>query len=84
MVVNIIFNPIFALLLFIIGIWLASMIAPVFGLITILGGLLLGFSPLFKSETVVDRKLMVLRFASFFFLLSLMSVTYLTITISLL
>lgn len=81
MVVKIIFNPIFVLFLFTMGIWLASMIDPVFGLITIVGGSLLGFSPLSKSDTVMDKKVKVLFFGAFFLLLSLMSVTYLTITI---
>lgn len=81
MVVNIIFNPIFALFLFTTGIWMASMIDPVFGLITILGGSLLGFSPLSKNDTAMGRKTKVLLFGAFFFLLSLMSLTYLAIKI---
>jgi hypothetical protein len=80
MVVNIIFNPILALLLFMIGIWMGSMIDPLFGLITILGGLLLGFSHSIKNGTVMNKKSKVLFFASFVFLLSLMSLAYLTIS----
>jgi hypothetical protein len=75
--VNIIFNPIFALMLFMTGIWMGSMIDPLFGLITILGSLLLGFSNFFKSGVVMNKKSKVLLYASFIFLLSLMSLAYL-------
>jgi hypothetical protein len=78
--VNIIFNPIFALMLFMTGIWMGSMIDPLFGLITILGGLLLGFSNFFKNGVVMNKKSKVLLYASFIFLLSLMSLAYLAIS----
>jgi hypothetical protein len=80
MVVNIIFNPIFALMLFMIGIWMGSMIDPMYGLITILGGLLLGFSNSFKNGIVMNKKVNILLFSSFVFLLSLMSLAYLSIS----
>ncbi len=78
--VNIIFNPIFALMLFMIGIWMGSTIDPLFGLITILGGLLLGFSNFFKNGVVMNTKSKILLYTSFVFLLSLMSLAYLAIT----
>jgi hypothetical protein len=78
--VNIIFNPIFALMLFMTGIWMGSMIDPLFGLITILGGLLLGFSNFFKNGVVMNKKSKVLLYAYFIFLLSLMSLAYLAIS----
>lgn len=77
---NIIFNPIFALMLFMTGIWMGSMIDPLFGLMTILGGLLLGFSNFFKNGVVMNKKLKILFYAFFIFLLSLMSLIYLAIT----
>ena len=80
MAINIIFNPIFALMLFMTGIWMGSMIDPLFGLITILGGLLLGSSNLFKNGVVMNKKSNILFYATFIFLLSLMSLTYLAIT----
>ncbi len=80
MAVNIIFSPIFALMLFMIGIWMGSMIDPLFGLITILGGLLLGFSTPFKNGEKMNKKSKVLLYASFIFLLSLMSLAYLAIS----
>ncbi|MGE7665241.1 hypothetical protein ACQKMN_05940 [Ureibacillus composti] len=79
MAVNIIFNPIFALMLFMIGIWMGSMIDPLFGLITILGGLLLGASNFFQNDFVMNKKAKILFYASFIFLLSLMSLTYIVI-----
>ena len=80
MVVKIIFNPIFALFLFMTGIWMGSMINPLFGLITILGGLLLGFSHSFKNGAVMNKKSKILLFASFVFLLILMSLAYMTLS----
>ena len=80
MVINIIFNPIFALFLFMTGIWMGSMVDPLFGLITILGGLLLGFSYSFKNGAVMNKKSKTFLFASFVFLLILMSLAYLTIS----
>ncbi|WP_175638431.1 hypothetical protein [Metabacillus schmidteae] len=77
MAVNIIFNPIFYLMLFMIGIWMGGMIDPLFGLISILGGLLLGFSNSLKNGVVMNKKSKVLLYASFVFLLSLMSLAYL-------
>lgn len=81
MFVNMIFNRGFALLLFMAGIWMGSMMDPVFGIITILAGLLLGFSDSFKSGKGMDKKVKVLFFATFTFLFLLMSLTYLAITI---
>ncbi len=80
MAINIIFNPIFALMLFMTGIWMGSMIDPLFGLITIFGGLLLGFSNFFKNGVVMNKKSKVLLYASFIFLLSIMSLAYLAIS----
>ena len=80
MAVNIIFNPIFALMLFMTGIWMGSMMDPLFGLITILGGSLLGFSNIFKNGVVTNKKSKVLLYASFIFLLSIMSLAYLAIS----
>ena len=81
MAINIIFNPIFALMLFMIGIWIGSMIDPLFGLISILGGLLLGFSNFFKNGVVINKKSKILFYGSFVFLLSLMSLAYLAISV---
>jgi len=80
MVANIIFNPIFALMLFTAGIWMGCMIDSLFGLITILGGSLLGFSHSFRNGEVVNKKLRFLLIVSFIFLLSLMSIAYLAIS----
>ncbi|MEH7579814.1 hypothetical protein COM86_28810 [Priestia megaterium] len=80
MTVNIIFNPTFALMILVIGIWMGSMVNPLFGLIAIFGGLLLGFSNLFKNGTTINKKSKVLLFASFVFLLSLFSLTYLAVS----
>jgi hypothetical protein len=60
-----------------IEIWMGSMIDPLFGLITIFGGLLLGFSSSFKNYEVMNKKSKALLYASFIYLLSLMSLTYL-------
>ncbi|MFJ8234164.1 hypothetical protein ACIQ34_00305 [Ureibacillus sp. NPDC094379] len=79
MAVNIIFNPIFALILFMTGIWMGSMIDPLFGLITILGGLLLGTSNFFQNGLGMNKKTKILFYASLIFLLSLMSLTYIVI-----
>lgn len=78
---NIIFNPIFALMLFMIGIWMGSTVDPLFGLITILGGLLLGFSNLSKNDIILNKKSKNLLYASLVFLLSLMSLAYVAISI---
>lgn len=78
---NIISNPIFALMLFMIGIWMGSTVDPLFGLITILGGLLLGFSNLTKNDTILNKKSKILLYASFVFLLSLMSLAYVAMSI---
>ncbi|WP_147534278.1 hypothetical protein [Bacillus marasmi] len=80
MVINSILNPVFALILFVTGIWLGSMINPFFGLISILGGLLLGFSNFFKNGVEMNKQSKVLLYASFVFLLSLMLLAYLTIS----
>lgn len=80
MATNIIFNPIFALMLFMIGIWMGSMIDPLFGLITILGGSLLGFSNSLKNGAVMNKKSRFSLIAFFIFLLSLMSLAYLAIS----
>ena len=80
MIVNIIFNPFFAIFLFMSGIWMGSMFDPLFGLITILGGLLLGFSHSFKNGAVMNKKSKILLFASFVFLLILMSLAYMTLS----
>ena len=74
-------NQVFALMLFMVGIWMGSTIDPLFGLITILGGLLLGFSISFNNGVEMNKKTKVLLFASFVFLLSLMSLAYIAISI---
>lgn len=84
MAVNMIFNPVIALILFTLGIWMGSMIDPMYGLITILGGLLLGFSNSFKSCEGLNKKSKFFLYVSFVFLLSLMSLTYIAISIFLL
>jgi len=78
--VNIIFNPTFALMILVIGIWMGSMVNPLFGLIAIFGGLLLGFSNLFKNGKTINKNSKVLLFVSFVFLLSLFSLTYLAVS----
>ncbi|UIR31896.1 hypothetical protein LZP85_09070 [Priestia flexa] len=80
MTVTHMFNPIIALIILVTGIWMASMINPLFGLVAILGGALLGFSSLFRSETTLNNKATVLLFASFVFLLTLFSITYLVVS----
>ncbi|MBE2978217.1 hypothetical protein [Priestia megaterium] len=77
MTVNVIFNPFFALMILVTGVWMGSTVNELFGLIAILGGLLLGFSNLFKNGITLNKKAKVLLFASFVFLLSLFSLTYL-------
>lgn len=81
MAVNIIFNPFLALIVLIIGIWMASLVNLLFGLVAILGGLLLGFSTLFKNGITMNKKSKVLLFASFVFLLSLFSLAYLVVSV---
>jgi hypothetical protein len=78
--VNVIFNPFFALIILVIGVWMGSTINQLFGLVAILGGLLLGFSNLFKNGITINKKSKVLLFASFVFLLSLFSLTYLVVS----
>ncbi|MCM3387006.1 hypothetical protein M3649_02535 [Ureibacillus chungkukjangi] len=78
MAVNIII-PSFALLLFMMGIWMGSMVDPLFGLLAILGGLLLGLSTSFKTGIVSNKKTRLLLLAYFVFLLGLMSLAYLVI-----
>lgn len=77
MTVNVIFNPLFASMILVTGVWMGSTSNELFGLIAILGGLLLGFSNLFKNGITINKKAKVLLFASFIFLLSLFSLTYL-------
>ncbi len=78
--VNVIFNPFFALIILVIGVWMGSTVNQLFGLVAILGGLLLGFSNLFKNGITINKKSKVLLFASFVFLLSLFSLTYLVVS----
>ncbi|PEW09260.1 hypothetical protein CN435_27675 [Priestia megaterium] len=80
MVVNVIFNPFFALMILITGIWMGSTVNELFGLIAILGGLLLGFSNVFINGITINKKAKFLLFASFVFLLSLFSLTYLMVS----
>ncbi|MEB4869444.1 hypothetical protein P8831_12025 [Priestia megaterium] len=77
MTVNVIFNPLFASMILVTGVWMGSTANELFGLIAILGGGLLGFSNLFKNGITINKKAKVLLFASFIFLLSLFSLTYL-------
>ncbi len=49
---------------------MGSMFNQLFGLVAILGGLLLGFSNLFKNGITINKKSKILLFASFVFLLS--------------
>lgn len=77
MTVNVIFNPLFASMILVTGVWMGSTTNELFGLIAILGGGLLGFSNLFKNGITINKKAKVLLFASFIFLLSLFSLTYL-------
>lgn len=74
---NVIFNPLFASMILVTGVWMGSTSNELFGLIAILGGVLLGFSNLFKNGITINKKAKVLLFASFIFLLSLFSLTYL-------
>ncbi|MBX9983731.1 hypothetical protein [Priestia aryabhattai] len=80
MAVNMIFNPFFALIVLVVGMWTASTVHQFFGLVSILGGLLLGFSTLFKNDTTINKKSKVLLFASFVFLLNLFSLAYLVVS----
>ncbi|MBN8434507.1 hypothetical protein [Priestia flexa] len=74
------FNPAFALVIFGIGIGLASMVDPLFGLLAIFGGALLGFSRLVTGKIELNKKAKLLLFASFVFLLSLFSVSYVIVS----
>ncbi len=74
---NVIFNPLFASMILVTGVWIGSTANELCGLIAILGGVLLGFSNLFKNGITINKKAKVLLFASFIFLLSLFSLTYL-------
>ncbi|MDF1964697.1 hypothetical protein P2R64_32360 [Priestia megaterium] len=65
--VNVIFNSFFALIILAIGVWMGSTVNQLFGLVAILGGLLLGFSNLFKNGITINKKSKVLLFASFVF-----------------
>ena len=56
MAINIIFNPVFALLLFMTGIWMGSMIHPLYGLLSIIGGLLLGSYNFFKNDEAMKKR----------------------------
>lgn len=62
-----------------VGLWLGSMINMYFGLITILGGLLLGFSALRNDLEEMHTKTKVLFWGAFTFLLILFSAAFLTI-----
>jgi len=77
MTVTRMFNPILALIIFGAGIWMASIINSLFGLVAILGGALLGFSSLSRSRITLKKNANVLLFASFVFLVSLFSIAYL-------
>ncbi|MBN8251230.1 hypothetical protein LZP85_08845 [Priestia flexa] len=74
------FNPAFALVIFGVGIGLASMVDPLFGLLAIFGGALLGFSTLVTGKIELNKKAKLLLFASFVFLLSLFSVSYVIVS----
>lgn len=80
MTVNVIFNPFFALIVLVIGVWMGSTVNELVGLVAILGGLLLGFSNLFKNDITINKKSKALLFASFVFLLNLFSLTYLVVS----
>lgn len=77
--IKIIFHPIFALILFMTDIWMGSMMDPMYGIITILGGSLQGFSYFFKNGEAMKGKSKILFYGSFVFMLSLMSLAYLDI-----
>ncbi|MBL5775150.1 hypothetical protein MXL46_17570 [Heyndrickxia sporothermodurans] len=79
MAARIFFHPVLALVLFMIGIWMASTINILCGLITILGGGLLGFSPLRRIVSLMNEKTKLLFYASFIFLLILISATFLVL-----
>ena len=80
MAINIIFNPVFALLLFMTGIWMGSMIHPLYGLLSIIGGLLLGSYNFFKNDKAMNKKQTKYFYASLIFLFSIMSLAYLAIS----
>lgn len=80
MAVKILFNPILAFTFFMIGMWLGSTIHISFGFITILGGLLFGFSPIRHDVEEMEKKTKLLFFGAFIFLLILMSAGFYMIT----
>lgn len=79
MAVKVLFNPILASVFFMAGIWLST-INILFGLMSIVGGLLFGFSSLRTDVETMNKKTKLLFFATFISFLSLFSVTFLILT----
>ncbi|WP_082234516.1 hypothetical protein [Halobacillus massiliensis] len=80
MILRILFNHTIAVILFISGIVLGVVVHILFGLLTILGGLLLSFSPYIQDLTPQDPKPTLLFYAAFSFLLILFAVTYVIVS----
>ncbi|PWA08174.1 hypothetical protein DCC39_15425 [Pueribacillus theae] len=72
-------HPVLALFLFMVGILMANTVHLSFGLIMILGGLMLGFSPIRNDIPFMNKKAKSLFYVSFIFLLLLISSTFLVI-----
>lgn len=79
MVGKMMFHPISASLLFVSGIWMGSMVHPLFGLVTIFGGMLLGFSGFIEDREKMNKKAKVVFYSFFIFLLSILSSGYIII-----
>ncbi|WP_173916832.1 hypothetical protein [Halobacillus sp. Marseille-Q1614] len=76
MILRILFNQTIAIILFISGIVLGAAAHILFGLLTILGGLLLGFSHYVQDLTPQDPKPTLLFYAAFSSLLILFTIAY--------
>jgi amino acid permease len=73
--VKVLFNPILAFALFMAGMWLAAVDIS-FGLMSILGGLLFGFSSLRNDVKTMKKKTKLLFYGTFISFLSLFSITF--------
>ncbi|WP_217587091.1 hypothetical protein [Lentibacillus saliphilus] len=79
MAVKVLFSPILAFALFMAGMWLGTVNIS-FGLMSIVGGLLFGFSLSRNDVRTMNKKAKLLLCGAFIFFLSLFSITFLIIT----
>ncbi|HLR71002.1 MAG TPA: hypothetical protein VK085_06185 [Pseudogracilibacillus sp.] len=75
MAVKVLFNPILAFAFFMSGVWLATVNIS-FGLMSIVGGLLFGFSSLRNDVETMNKKSKLLFYGTFIAFLSLFSITF--------